>query len=124
VGTIHVAQRYDFIVETNQTSGSYWIRATMNENCFSADNPVLNPNVLAILQYNTSSFSVPNTTNWDPEVAPYCVDLNETDLAPLNPLPILEPDLFVRFDLSFQPRGNDEIEYAFVNSSWPHQLWP
>jgi hypothetical protein len=119
VGTIHVAQRYDFILKTNQTASSYWIRAVMNTNCFSADNPSLNPNVFAILQYNTSSFTVPNTTTWDPVLDPICRDLNLTELIPLDPLPLPEPDLFVRFDLSFQPRGTDEITYAFVNStSW------
>jgi len=119
VGTIHVAQRYDFIIETNQTAGSYWIRIVMNTNCFSAQNPALNPNVFAILQYNTTEFAVPNTTAWDPVLDPICRDLNLSELVPLNPLPILDPDLFVRFDLSFQPRGNEEITYAFVNStSW------
>jgi len=118
VGVIHVAQRYDFILVTNQTAGSYWIRAVMNTNCFSADNPALNPDVFAILQYNTVSFTVPNTSAWDPVLDPICRDLNSSELIPLNPPPLLEPDLFVRFDLSFQPRGNS-IDLGIVNgTSW------
>jgi hypothetical protein len=119
VGTIHVAQRYDFILETNQTGGSYWIRAVMNTNCFSAGNPSLDPDVFAILQYNNTNYALPNTSAWDPVLDPICRDLSLSELIPLNPLPLPQPDLFVQFDLSFQPRGASEITYAFVNStSW------
>ena len=113
---IHVAQRYSFILETNQSATSYWIRAVMNTNCFNNDQ--LDPTVLAILQYNTTSISVPNTTAWDDTMDVVCRDLNLTELVPLNPEPLPESDLFVRIDTSFQT-GAEDLNFAFVNStSW------
>jgi Multicopper oxidase len=115
---IHVAQRYSFILETNQSATSYWIRAVMNTNCFNDMNDQLDPMVLAILQYNTPSISVPNTTAWDNTMDVICRDLNLTELVPLNPEPLPESDLQVRIDTSFQTRAAD-LNFAFVNStSW------
>jgi len=115
---IHVAQRYSFILTTNQTAQSYWIRAVMNTNCFNLDNPQLDPDVFAILQYNTTAVSIPNTTSWDTSMDVVCRDLNLTELVPLNPSPLLQPDTFVRVDTSFQTRAGD-LNYAFMNNtSW------
>src|SRR5271169_1141190 len=104
---IHVTQRYSFILETNQTATSYWIRAVMNTNCFNNQNEQLDPDVLAILQYNSTSVSIPNTTSWDQSMDVVCRDLNLTDLVPLNPEPLPESNLFVRVDVSFQTRAAD-----------------
>ena len=116
---IHVAQRYSFILETNQTAKSYWIRAVMNTNCFNQDNDQLDPQVLAILQYNTTGVSIPNTTAWDESMDVVCRDLNLTELVPLNPaVPLPEATTFVRIDVSFQTRQGD-LNYGFLNStSW------
>ena len=115
---IHVAQRYSFILETNQSATSYWIRAVMNTNCFNNDNEQLDPTILGILQYNTTGISIPNTTAWDNTMDVVCRDLNLTELVPLNPEPVPESDLFVRIDTSFQTRAGD-LNFAFVNdTSW------
>jgi FtsP/CotA-like multicopper oxidase with cupredoxin domain len=114
---IHVAQRYSFILETNQTATSYWIRAVMNTNCFNQDNPQLNPDVFAILQYNTTAVSIPNTTAWDNTMDTICHDLNLTELVPLNPvLPLPQADSLFRIDISFQTRQAD-LNYGFLNST-------
>src|SRR5437762_8813531 len=115
---IHVAQRYSFILETNQSAKSYWIRAVMNTNCFGDDNDQLDPTVLAILQYNTASISVPDTTAWDDTMDVVCRDLNWTELVPLNPEPLPESTLLVTVDISFQT-GAGELTFGFMNStSW------
>ena len=90
----------------------------MNTNCFNLDNPQLDPDVFAILQYNTTAVSIPNTTSWDTSMDVVCRDLNLTELVPLNPSPLLQPDTFVRVDTSFQTRAGD-LNYAFMNNtSW------
>jgi hypothetical protein len=114
---IHVAQRYSFILTTNQTAGSYWIRAVMNTNCFNQDNPQLDPNIFAILQYNTTTVSIPNTTAWDNIMDVICEDLNLTELVPLNPVvPLPQADSMFRIDISFQTRQAD-LNYGFMNAS-------
>src|SRR5271155_727760 len=115
---IHVAQRYSFILETNQTAGAYWIRAVMNTNCFNQDNEQLDPDVLAILQYNTTSTSLPNSTSWDDSMDTVCRDLILSDLAPLNPAPVPDSDLFIRIDASFQTRAGDLNNGYMNNTSW------
>ena len=114
---IHVAQRYSFILETNQTATSYWIRAVMNTNCFNQDNPQLNPDVFAVLQYNTTAVSIPNTTAWDNTMDVICEDLNLTELVPLNPvLPLPQATSMFRIDISFQTRQAD-LNYGFMNAT-------
>jgi hypothetical protein len=112
---IHVAQRYSFILESNQNSSSYWIRAVMNTNCFNNPNDQLDPQVLGILQYN-ASLAIPNTTAWDETMDVVCQDLNLTDLVPLDPIPVPDSDLQVRVDVSFQTRAG-ELNFGFMNSS-------
>lgn len=90
----------------------------MNTNCFNNDNPQLDPDVLGILHYNTTPLSTPNTTSWDESMDVVCRDLDLSELIPLNPLPLLEPDLFVRIDASFHTVAAD-LNFAFINgTSW------
>ena len=90
----------------------------MNTNCFNQDNPQLDPQVLAILQYNTTSVSIPNTTAWDETMDVVCRDLNLTELVPLNPTPVPQSDMFIRIDISFQTKAG-ELNYGFMNNtSW------
>jgi hypothetical protein len=90
----------------------------MNTNCFNQDNPQLNPEVLAILQYNNTNSSLPNTTSWDDTMDVICQDLNLTELIPLNPQPVPTPELFVRIDISFQT-GAGDLNFGYMNStSW------
>jgi hypothetical protein len=90
----------------------------MNKNCFNGDTDSLNPDVLAILQYNTSSLTIPNTTTWDPTMDPICQDLNLTELVPLNPEKVPDAETFVRVDVSFQTKAA-EMNFGFMNTtSW------
>jgi FtsP/CotA-like multicopper oxidase with cupredoxin domain len=50
---IHVAQRYSVILDTNQsTSTNYWLRGAMVTNCFTGNNPVLDPTTKAVISYS------------------------------------------------------------------------
>jgi len=114
---IHVAQRYSFILETNQTARPYWIRAVMNTNCFQSSDG-LDPQILGILQYNNSGV-LPNTTSWDDSMDTVCRDLNLTELSPLDARQMPNTaDLTLRIDVSFQTVAHD-LNYGFMNStSW------
>ena len=116
---IHVAQRYSFILDTNQTTDLHWIRALMNTNCFQ-DSDGLNPLVLGILQYNDTA-GLPNTTAWDDTMDVICQDLNLTESSPLNyvndPMPPTS-NIFIRVDVSFQT-GAGDLNFGYLNTtSW------
>jgi hypothetical protein len=88
----------------------------MNTNCFNQDNPQLNPDVFAILQYNNTPVSIPNTTAWDDQMDVVCRDLNLTELVPLEPIPLLDPSLHVRVDVSFQT-GAGDLNFGYINAT-------
>lgn len=112
---IHVAQRYSFILETNQTAPSCWVRAVMNTNCFNTPSDHSDPQVLGILRCNTS-LAIPNTTVWDETMDIVSQDLNLTDLVPVDSIPVSEPDMQVRVDISLQTKAG-ELNFGFLNSS-------
>lgn len=94
------------------------MRAIMNTNCFSGDLTDLNPDVLAILQYNTTEITIPNTTTWDATMDATCQDLNLTELVPLQSETVPTSDVFVRIDVTFQTKAAD-LNFGFMNStSW------
>lgn len=94
------------------------MRAVMNTNCFNGDTSNLNPDVLAILQYNTTEISIPNTTTWDASMDSICQDLNLTELVPLQPETVPTAGTFVRIDVSFQTKAAD-LNFGFMNNtSW------
>jgi iron transport multicopper oxidase len=70
---IHAAQRYSFILETNQPVDSYWLHA----------DPDSGTNSTAVLRYAGSPQVGPKNNT-----APSLVALNETNLHPLNPPPL------------------------------------
>jgi Multicopper oxidase len=97
----------------------------MNTNCFNQDNDQLDPLVLAILEYNSTTVAtsnssiIPNTTSWDNNtntMNPICLDLNLTELIPLNPVTVPSPDTFVRIDISFQT-GAGDLNFGYLNST-------
>jgi hypothetical protein len=90
----------------------------MNTNCFNQDNPQLDPLVLGVLAYDNKT-ATPDTQPWIDDgdtMDVICRDLNLTDLAPLNPSPVLDPDLFMRVDISFQT-GAGDLNFGYMNST-------
>ncbi|KZF22459.1 multicopper oxidase [Xylona heveae TC161] len=60
--SIGIGQRYDVIVEANQTVGDYWLRAIPQTACSYTDNV---DNIKGIVRYDSSSTADPTTTAYD-----------------------------------------------------------
>ncbi|KAG0003434.1 hypothetical protein BGZ79_000893 [Entomortierella chlamydospora] len=118
---IHVAQRYSVIVHANQTVDNYWVRATMNTNCFNVDNAALNPNTFAIVRYEGAPITE-NVTSIDWSESAWnhiCVDLTEDMLKPYYSEPAPAADTHVYITSSFQTIEADQINRGYMNStSW------
>ncbi|KAE8443950.1 hypothetical protein EG329_001174 [Mollisiaceae sp. DMI_Dod_QoI] len=114
---IHIAQRYSVVVNFNQSlSTNYWFRAQMNEHCFSADSPVLDPDVLALITYTNTTAEPTNSADWADVQDVVCKDLNTTLLVPLNPISPPKNDLMYQLDVSFQI-GAYALDKAYINST-------
>lgn len=98
---INVAQRYSVILTTNQTLGSYNVRAEMQDICYKLDNPNLDTMVLG--------------TPGD------CIDLNATQLVPVIESPPPNSTMTVSVSMSFQQTfasgGQATLGYM-NNTSW------
>ncbi|KAH8811565.1 multicopper like protein, partial [Xylogone sp. PMI_703] len=79
---IHIAQRYSVILNANQTATNYWLRAQMNEFCFTFSNPVLDPNVRALITYVNSTDAPTESVDWSDGLDVACIDLNSTLMVP------------------------------------------
>jgi FtsP/CotA-like multicopper oxidase with cupredoxin domain len=114
---IHIAQRYSVILTANQTATNYWIRAQMNTYCFSGPNPVLDPDVRAILSYtNTTSAPTSASVDWSSALDLACEDLNATTLIPtVASTPPPATTMYV-VTVSFQI-GAYTLDRAYVNST-------
>lgn len=66
---VAIGQRYDVIIDANQTSGNYWFRAEAANECASASDG----NGRAIFRYDASSTSVPEDNNETPPQSE-CID--------------------------------------------------
>lgn len=117
---IHVAQRYSVILTTNQTAGSYNVRAEMQTTCYKLGNPNLNTMVLATMTYGASP-TTPNTQDWSDAIPSLCLDLDSTMIVPqiaMNPpnsTDIIQ--IFMSFQQTTQSGGKQTL--AFMNStSW------
>lgn len=118
---IDVAQRYSFIITANQSASSnYWIRAHMNTYCYVINNPVLNPEVRALLTY-TNTTTPPNpseSVDWSSALELECQDLDPNLLVPSAPQNAPPADVVYQLDISFQI-GAYAIDLAYINStSW------
>ncbi|KAF8864554.1 hypothetical protein BDZ45DRAFT_797233 [Acephala macrosclerotiorum] len=122
---IHIAQRYSVIVNFNQSSSTnYWFRAQMNEHCFSDDNPVLDPDVLALISYSNTTAEPTNSVDWTDVLGVVCEDLNTTLLVPLVPASPPKQNLTYQLDISFQI-GAYALDRAYINSTtWTPSTTP
>ncbi|KIK97894.1 multicopper oxidase [Paxillus rubicundulus Ve08.2h10] len=117
---IHVAQRYSVILTTNQTAGSYNVRAEMQETCYKLSNPNLNTMVLGTLTYGATP-STPNTVDWSDAIPLDCMDLNSTMIVPLVQLEPPSSTQTVQVSMSFQQTvqsGGTQVLAFMNNTSW------
>ncbi len=115
---IAVAERYSVILTANQKATNYWIRAEMNTDCFTSNNPVLDPNVRGILAY-TSSEILPNneeSVDWSDALQVVCQDLNSSLLIPAVPETAPPADVLYSLQFSFDI-GDNALDRAFINGS-------
>jgi len=119
---IHVAQRYSFILDANQTTDTnYWVRGSMVTSCFTGDNPVLDPTTKAVISYSGNPTLAPTgaSMDWADANPARCVDLDPSTLVPAivsRPPPATK---FYRIDFSFGI-GAYQMDYAKVNGTTWH----
>ena len=116
---IAVAQRYSVVIDANQSSSSnYWVRAQMSTFCFGEDNPVLNPNVHALITYTNSTSQPTQSIDWKDALDDACVGLNSSLLTPL--FKTVAPPATTMYPIAsnFQI-GANALDRAFINgTSW------
>ncbi|KAG0051271.1 hypothetical protein BGZ83_003905 [Gryganskiella cystojenkinii] len=118
---IHVAQRYSVLVHANQTVNNYYVRATMNTNCFNQPNAALNEFVKAVVHYEGAPITQDcNSTDWTVSGwAPVCVDLGMDMLHPYKVQPAPVADVSYTINFAFETIGKAGINLGYVNgTSW------
>ena len=113
---IHVAQRYSVLFTANQTATNYWLRAQMDEHCFSDVNPVLDTDVRALITYTNTTADPTESVDWSTALDEVCEDLDPWLLIPYYPLAAPLVDTTYRLDISFQI-GDYAEDLAYVNST-------
>jgi FtsP/CotA-like multicopper oxidase with cupredoxin domain len=114
---IATAERYSAILTLNQsTSTNYWFRASMNTNCYAAVNPVLDPNVLAVLTYTNSTSTPTDSQDWADAYDLVCQDLNSTLLIPSVVEQAPTADVLYELQFSFAI-GANALDRAIVNGT-------
>ncbi|KAF2195362.1 multicopper oxidase [Zopfia rhizophila CBS 207.26] len=83
---ITMGQRYDIIVEANQDTADYWMRAIPQAACSSNGD---SDNIRAIIRYDNSSTSDPTTSAWDYTDA--CDDVDLSNLVPYLSQTVTDP---------------------------------
>ncbi len=123
---VAVAERYSVILTANQTATNYWIRAQMSTDCFTTNNPVLNPDVRGILSY-TDSEAFPNgeeSVDWSDALELVCQDLNTSLLVPSVQQSAPPADVLYSVQFSFEI-GDDALDRAYINgSTWTPSIIP
>ncbi|KAF9953103.1 hypothetical protein BGZ70_000358 [Mortierella alpina] len=117
---IHVAQRYSVLVHANETVGNYYVRATINTNCFFGSNRALDPFVKAVIHYENAPVAQSfDSTDWTAaSMAPSCVDLALDMLHPYNVQPAPTADVSHLIKFTMKP-SSDGILLGYANDrSW------
>jgi FtsP/CotA-like multicopper oxidase with cupredoxin domain len=113
---IHIAQRYSVIFQANQTATNYWMRAQINEHCFSSDSPVLDPDIRALISYTNSTSEPTESVDWLDALDLICEDLSPSSLSPLSPVQAPDKDTTYEIAVSFQI-GAYALDKAYINST-------
>ncbi len=119
---ISPGQRYSIVISTNlETAESFWMRARMVTTCFAEENPHLESEIRAIVQYAglKSSTEKPKSKDWTEVVELVCKDMNTTELKPTYPIPApAKADAFYYLRSNFEI-GAWRLSRGFFNtSSW------
>ncbi|KAA1477561.1 multicopper oxidase 2A [Dentipellis sp. KUC8613] len=121
--TVAVAQRYSVLLHTNATgNGTYWMRAAVQSDMFTYDQPGQNLDIRGILRYaDAPSTGLPGATDSnDPGTGQSGIpDIDGTSaLVPLTPEPAPASTFAIPLSFDFQ-NTNDGRFLGFINStSW------
>ncbi|KAB5523108.1 multicopper like protein [Coniochaeta sp. 2T2.1] len=117
---IHVAQRYSIVFNTSQSaSTNYWLRAAMNNFCFTDENPVLGLTTLAVISYSGNDTIAPVedlSVDWKDAYDVVCEDLDPALLVPAAKEVPSPAATFYRVDFSFGI-GAYQLDYVKVNGT-------
>jgi FtsP/CotA-like multicopper oxidase with cupredoxin domain len=115
-----IGQRYDVVINANQTAGNYWFRANVATDCLSANKN----NALSIWTYDTVTANTPTSSKFtEPTV---CTE--PTNLAPywkqaVPPGPFVGQELDVNLTKAkVEPNGDTMVVWAIdtasINVKW------
>ncbi|KAL1948428.1 hypothetical protein VTO73DRAFT_12503 [Trametes versicolor] len=123
--SVAVAQRYSVLLHTNGSAGAYWMRAGLDQDAFTYDNPGVQTEVRGILRYGVDNDTIPDVALLDnppdlPNGSPG--DLDTDDLVPVGGGPSPNATFSVYFTISMQYTGGPNYLsqfLSFINStSW------
>ncbi|KAJ8482097.1 hypothetical protein ONZ51_g5584 [Trametes cubensis] len=123
--SVAVAQRYSVLLRTNASAGAYWMRAALDQDAFTYDNPGVQTEVRGVLRYGVADDVLPDVALLDnppslPDGAPG--DLDTDDLVPVGGGPAPDATFSVYFTISMQYAGGPNYLsqfLSFINStSW------
>jgi len=123
--TVAVGQRYSVLLYANQTSvanGTYWMRATLQPNMFTYDQPGQNIDIRGIIRYSdgtqTGNPNSPSSPDPGPGI-PGLTNITATStLTPLVPGAAPNATRVVSVSFLFQPAANGANLAFFNNTSY------
>ncbi|KAI0634300.1 multicopper oxidase-domain-containing protein [Trametes polyzona] len=123
--SVAVAQRYSVLLTTNGSAGAYWMRAALDQDAFTYDNPGVQTEIRGVLRYGVDDNVLPDVVLLDnppslPDGSPG--DLDTDDLVPVGGGPAPDATFSVYFTISMQYAGGPNYLsqfLSFINStSW------
>jgi FtsP/CotA-like multicopper oxidase with cupredoxin domain len=114
---IAVAQRYSVIVRADQKESNYWMRAVMNQQCFTYVNEALDRDVRAIIHYADAPNAEPTTPDTNLADPATCNDLDQSMLRPRVKLDA--PNYDVNYYVEVLLSDPNQPTMAYMNgTSW------
>ncbi|KAK0540659.1 hypothetical protein OC835_000572 [Tilletia horrida] len=105
--SIEVAQRASFIIDTNQSPGAYWVRATILDDMLAYDTPTIVKDQRAVLRYaGVSNSTLPSDSEQPETFGNLPTNLDTSSLTPLTaidpPMPTMQSIVYINFGQSAQ----------------------
>ncbi|KAE8269265.1 hypothetical protein A4X09_0g3081 [Tilletia walkeri] len=115
---VEVAQRASFIIETNQTAGAYWIRATISDDMLAYDSPTIVKNQRAVMRYSGISATTLPTNEDAPSLGDLSTDDDASALAPLHPINPPKPTTQKIVYVNFGSAASGDYHAYFNNTAF------
>ncbi|GAA5919729.1 hypothetical protein JCM5296_000104 [Sporobolomyces johnsonii] len=118
---IDVAQRYSVVLRTNQTSGAYWMRNTIQEDAFTYTEEGFNGNQLGVIRYGVDNSTMPDSSLIDNDPGAGDGTVSDLDDSLLVPTPAqTPPNSTMTYYLSLSMQNDQSNNWlSFINTtSW------